>query len=280
MENHPADAFAEAAASGPAPAHPGGARHAAGRSHARRPRRARLSPLTVVGELLLVSGLAVLGYFGWQYVNTQLVVPQKQQQLAAQESAKWAAEADPEARWNGKIPVAAEPAMGEVFAVLYVPAMGKNYAYRVAEGTDRATVLDLSDKGVGHYEKTQMPGARGNFAIAAHRSGPWVTPFREIMRLRVGDPLYLETEDGWYTYRFRSQEYVLPTETDVLDPFPRVGGEPGKDRILTLTTCHPKEDGTAERAITYAVFDDFRPRSEGAPQALREVDSNVAKGRV
>ncbi|MBN9613042.1 MAG: class E sortase, partial [Actinobacteria bacterium] len=184
--------------------------------------------------------------------------------------------ADPETHWNGKIPVAAPPAEGEVFGVLYIPAMGKNYAYRVAGGTDRATVLDLSDKGVGHYDKTQMPGAIGNFAVAAHRSGPWVTPFREIMQLRVGDPIYLETKDGWYTYRFRSQEYVLPTETDVLDPFPRVSGQPGKDRIMTLTTCHPKEDGTAERAITYAVLDDFRPRSEGAPESLAEVNSNVA----
>lgn len=240
-------------------------------------RRARLSPLSVIGELLLVSGLAVLGFFAWQTVNTQLVVPGKQQQLAAEQSTRWESQAKPDVKWNGKVPVAAKHADGEVFAVLYVPAMGKNYAYRVAEGTDRTTVLDVADKGVGHYDRTALPGARGNLALAAHRSGPWITPFREVMELRVGDPLYLETKDGWYTYRFRSIEYVLPEETDVLDPFPRLQGEAGKDRIMTLTTCHPKQDGTVERAITYAVFDRFQPRSYGPPEALAAVDSNVAK---
>ena len=240
-------------------------------------RRARLSPLTVIGELLLVSGLAVLGFFAWQTVNTQFVVPGKQQQLAAEQSSQWQARAEPGKKWNGKVPVTEKHPAGEIFAVLYVPAMGENYAYRVAEGTDRATVLDAAEKGVGHYDRTALPGARGNLALAAHRSGPWITPFREVMELRVGDPLYLETEDGWYTYRFRSLEYVLPEETDVLDPFPRLQGEAGKDRIMTLTTCHPKQDGTVERAIAYAVFDSFQPRSYGPPEALAAVDSNVAK---
>jgi len=102
-------------------------------------------------------------------------------------------------------------------------------------------------------------------------------PFREVMELRLGDPLYLETADGWYTYRFRSLEYVLPSETDVLNPFPRMTVEAGDDRILTLTTCHPKANGTEERAIAYAVLDDFRPRSEGPPKSLVEADSNVAR---
>lgn len=253
-------------------AQPEGPRHAGRSAHARPRRRKPLSPFTVLGELLLVAGLAVFGFFGWQTVNTQIVVPGKQQALATEQSARWDAEVDPEKKWDGRIPVAEQAAPGEVFAVLYVPAMGENYAYRVAEGVDRASVLDRSDKGIGRYPGTQLPGAHGNLAMAAHRSGPWVTPFREVMDLHIGDPLYLETKDGWYTYRFRSLEYVLPDETDVLDPFPRVAGEPGKDRILTLTTCHPKQDGTAERAIAYAVFDDFRPRSDGPPKSLVEAE--------
>lgn len=248
--------------------------------HAGRRGRAPLSPLTVVGELLFVGGLVVFGYFGWQQFQTEVVVTSKQQTLAAQDSARWAAAAaaaadeDPEP-WDGEVPVTAAVQPAEVFAVLYVPSFGKNYANRVGETTDWWTVLNLDSKGVGHYEQTQMPGEPGNFALAGHRSGPLINSFREVMNLRVGEPMYVETQDGWYTYRFRSIEYVLPTEVDVLNPFPRLEGEPGTDRIMTLTTCHPKSAGSDERAIAYAVFEGYQPRSEGPPEALAAVNSDV-----
>lgn len=245
---------------------------------ARRRRRARLSPLTVIGELLFVSGLAIVGYFGWQYFQTEVVVTGKQQELSAQDSARWqASAAEQSGPWNGEVPVAARVAPAEVFGVLYVPAFGADYANRIGETTDWWTVLNLDEKGIGHYEQTQMPGEPGNFAIAGHRSGPLINSFREMMNLRVGDQMYVETAEGWYTYRFRSIEYVLPSEVDVLNPFPRLEGTPGEDQILTLTTCHPKEAGSDERAIAYAVFEGFQPRSDGPPESLAEVNTNVGK---
>jgi sortase A len=242
-------------------------------------RRARLSPLTVIGELLFVSGLAIVGYFGWQYLNTEVVVVGKQQELSSQDSARWeeAASAEPQEPWDGVVPVVPPVQPAEVFGVLYVPAFGSSYANRMAETTDWWTVLNLDEKGIGHYENTQMPGEPGNFAVAGHRSGPLINSFREVMNLRLGDQLYIETELGWYTYRFRSIEYVLPSEVDVLNPFPRLEGTPGQDQILTLTTCHPKEAGSDERAIAYAVFEGFQPRSEGPPASLAEINPNVGK---
>ncbi len=234
-------------------------------------RRRRLSPLTVIGELLMVAGLAVVGYLGWQYWNTEVVVTAKQVELSSEDSARWnaAAAADP-TPWDGEIPVVPRSGPAEVFGVLYVPAFGASYANRVAETTDWWTVLNLDEKGIGHYEDTQMPGEIGNVALAGHRSGPLINSFREAMELRLGDALFLETPEGWYTYRFRSVEYVLPTEVDVLHPFPRVEGVPGTDRILTLTTCHPKEAGSDERAIVYAVFESYQPLSDGPPAELLE----------
>lgn len=173
------------------------------------------------------------------------------------------------------IPVPAKPAASEVFAVLRVPAFGTTYANQVAETTDWWTVLNLDDKGIGHYETTQMPGEPGNFAMAGHRSGPLINSFREIMNLRVGDPMFVETADGWYTYRFRSIEYVLPEETDVLNPFPRLEGEVGVDQIVTLTTCHPKLSGSDERAIAYGVFEGFQPRADGPPAELLELNPTM-----
>ncbi|MCW2289355.1 sortase A [Leucobacter luti] len=235
-----------------------------------RRRRARLSPLTVLGELLLVAGIGVLGYIVWQPWHTGVTVTAKQTDLSAQTSAQWDAEAQP-LQTEG-VPVTAVPEKSEVFATLHAPAFGTTYANRIGETTDWWTVLNLDEKGIGHYETTQMPGEPGNFALAGHRSGPLINSFREVMNLRVGDPLFIETADGWYTYRFRSIEYVLPTETDVLNPFPRLEGQPGVDQIMTLTTCHPKWAGSDERAIAYSVFEGFQPRSDGPPAELLELN--------
>ena len=241
-----------------------------------RVRRARLSPLTVIGELLLVSGLAVFGYIVWQPWHTGVTVTAKQTALSADLSAQWAADA-PQEPWDGVVPVTATPAAAEDFAVLHAPAFGTTYANKVAETTDWWTVLNLDDKGIGHYEMTQMPGEPGNFALAGHRSGPLINSFREVMNLRIGDPLFVETADGWYTYRFRSIEYVLPDEVDVLNPFPRLEGTAGEDQILTLTTCHPRMAGSDERAIAYSVFEGFQPHSEGRPAELIELNPTMAE---
>ena len=239
-----------------------------------RVRRARLSPLTVIGELLLVAGLAVFGYIVWQPWHTGITVTAKQTELSASDSAKWDEET-PANEWDGVVPVATAPAASEVFAVLHVPAFGTTYANRVAETTDWWTVLNLDEKGIGHYEMTQMPGEPGNFVLAGHRSGPLINSFREVMNLRVGDPLFVETADGWYTYRYRSTEYVLPDEVDVLNPFPRLEAAVGDDQILTLTTCHPKLAGSDERAIAYSVFEGFQPRSAGPPAELVELNPTM-----
>lgn len=227
-----------------------------------------------MGELLLIGGLAVMGYIVWQPWHTGVGVTAKQTELSTKDSARWDSEASTEP-FDGVVPVPEAPPAGEVFAVLHVPSFGTTYANRVAETTDWDTVLNLDDKGIGHYETTQMPGEPGNFALAGHRSGPLINAFREVMNLRVGDPLFVETADGWYTYRFRSIEYVTPDEVDVLNPFPRLEGTPGEDQILTLTTCHPKLAGSAERAIAYSVYEGFQPRSAGAPEELRKLNPTL-----
>ena len=243
-------------------------------THGKRPkrRRARLSPLTVIGELLLLGGLGVLGYMVWQPWHTGVTVTAKQTEISAELSKKWDAEAASNPLQTDGIPVPPKPAPAESFAVLYAPSFGTSYANNIGETTDWWTVLNLDEKGIGHYETSQMPGQPGNFALAGHRSGPLINSFREVMNLRVGDPLFIETKDGWYIYRFRDIEYVLPSETDVLNPFPRLEGEPGVDQIMTFTTCHPKWAGSDERAIAYSVFEGFQPRSEGIPKELLELN--------
>jgi sortase A len=251
-----------------------------GRHLTRRRARAKLSPLTVLGELLFVSGLVIVGYLLWQPWYTGVIVTGEQRSLAAETSEALRA-SQPEAaseQAGGDIPIASTVAANEVFGNMYVPAFGDSFVNRLAEGTSRTEVLNVSEKGIGRYETTQMPGEPGNFAVAAHRSGPRTTPFKEVMNFRVGDPVFVETAEGWYTYRFRSLEYVWPDEVDVLAPFPRLDGVPGVDQILTLTTCHPKDFGADERVIAYAVLDDFQPASMGPPAELLE--SHAGLGEV
>ena len=243
----------------------------------RKRRRARLSPLTVIGELLLIGGLATLGYLIWQPWYTTTVVAGQNAAIADELSATWREAPAPAPEDPTVIPVTAVPAEGEAFGVLRVPAFGRDFAFRLAEGTSMPQVLDNPELGIGRYSDTQMPGqAGGNVGFAAHRSGPATTPFRDIMNLRIGDPLFIETADGWYTYRFRSIEYVWPSAGEVLSPFPWLGGVAGQDQILTLTTCHPKLSGNAERAISYAVLESFQPSAEGIPAEFTELTTQGA----
>ena len=99
-------------------------------------------------------------------------------------------------------------ANAEAFAVMYVPRFGDDSQRTIAEGIG-LDVLNSVDLGVGHYPGTQAPGEVGNFAIASHRSA-YGGGMHEIEQLQLGDAIYVQTKDGWYTYRFRDLEYVTP----------------------------------------------------------------------
>jgi sortase A len=163
------------------------------------------------------------------------------------------------------------PSTGANFAILYVPRFGADFKRTVAEGVDPTTVLNKG--GAGHYEDTQMPGEVGNFAVAAHRDG-WGSAFIKINELQIGDPIYVETQDGWYTYRYRDTEYVTPYGVGVIDPVPQVEGATAVDRLITLTSCNPLYIAS-ERIIAYGAFESWQPRSAGPPA---EIASAVGSG--
>lgn len=246
----------------------------------RRRRRARLSPLTVIGELLILGGLGVFGYIVWQPWHSAVVVVGQQLELTTANTEAWDAQAEELPPYDGTVPIPMRPGIGEPFGQLHVPAFGTTFANNIGEGTGWWETLNYESMGIGHYPTSVMPGEVGNVAMAAHRSGGFPTPFREIMNLRVGDPIFFESAEGWYTYRFRSLEYVLPTAGEVLNPFPYIEGSTGDDQVLTLTTCHPKAWGSDERAIAYAIFDGFQPRVDGPPAELIELNPAIIEGNA
>ena len=220
----------------------------------------------------------MLLFIGWQNVFNSWVLNGQQDGAAAELGKQWlessapqtGAAASPGGAGGGaasvgpdaRIPVESEPGNGQTIAVMYVPRFGTNWKRTIREGTG-LDVLNSAAAGIGHYRSTAMPGAVGNFAIAAHDTG-YGSSFLHMQNLRLGDKVYIQTRDGFYTYAFRNYEYVQPTEVSVLEPVPRKQDAQASDRILTMTTCNPPYH-TVERLISYAVLESF---SKTPPAAI------------
>ena len=257
-----------------------------------RKRRPRLNVVGIFGELLITAGVLVLAFLGWQLWWNDMVMAGQQSTAAAEMSQAWIDDdlssrdqtsAAPSATDAGEAapvdfgdPVVGEaPATAESFAVLYVPRFGADYHRSVAEGVGN-DVLNSSRSGIGHYPDTQMPGEVGNFAVAAHRSANG-GGMHLINELQLGDAIYVQTADGYYTYRFRDLEYVAPTEVDVIAPVPHNPDATPADRLITLTSCNPLLS-TAERIIAYGVLEAWQPTSAGPPAEVAPVVNAQAQG--
>lgn len=249
------------------------------RERRRRPRR-RTSVIGVLGELLVTAGVVVLLYVGWQLWLGDIIYGAEAKAESEALSQQWDQqfEGDPEPTPTAPLDegqpataapvVMPEPADTQDFAIMRVPRFGSDFAYTTAGGVTRSGTLDKNK--IGHYPGTAMPGQPGNFAVAAHRYGGYGAPFMAIDRLRIGDAIVVETPDGWYTYRFRSLEYVTPDEVEVLLPVPKMKDVPAGTAYITMTSCSPMYS-TAERIVAYGVFESFTPRSAGEPESLQAV---------
>lgn len=188
---------------------------------------------------------------------------QWQDDYLAQPGATAAPEAAPTTTDPVILPEAAD---AQIFGTMLIPRFGADYNVSIAGGVTRSGTLDPI--GIGHYPGTRMPGEVGNFAVAAHRT-TWGKPFNRIADLHIGDAIVIETPDGWYTYRFRTLEYVQPSAVEVLLPVPQVEGAPADQRYMTMTSCSPMY-AMSERIVAYSVFESFTPRASGPPESLTE----------
>ena len=233
----------------------------------------------VIGEVLITVGVVALLYVAWQLWIGDLIYASERAAEARSISQQWQQEYEAAQREQPSpeptdtappvtidIPVLPEAADGEIFGTMYVPRFGTDYAMPIAGGVTRPRTLDPI--GIGHYDGTPMPGGEGNVALAGHRT-TFGKPFNQIANLRMGDAIVIETQDGWYTYRFRTLEYVTPDAGDVLLPVPQQPGVAANGSYLTMTSCSPMYAMT-ERIIAYSVFEEFTPRADGPPASLTE----------
>ncbi|WP_432943059.1 class E sortase [Kribbella sp. CA-253562] len=200
------------------------------------------------GVLLLLAGLGLLGWVGWQYVGTGITANHTMDQL----------EQDLRDRWKTPPGPGAEPRTGTAITLLRIPKFGADWEKPVVEGVGK----DELARGLGHYPQTQLPGQPGNFAIAGHRVTHG-SPFRKLLELERGDQVIVETADAVYTYELDGSPKdltVKPADTWVLDPVPGKPGASPTRPMLTLTTCQDLFH-SPDRSVAFAHLVRTDPKS-------------------
>lgn len=153
--------------------------------------------------------------------------------------------------------------LGGGMALIRIPRLGKDYRYVVVEGVGPA---DLR-KGPGHYPGSAMPGQIGNFVVSGHRT-TYSAPFNRIGELRRGDRILIDTRRRQFVYQVTGRQIVEPDDVEVIAPVPNHPRRRPTERLITLTTCHPKYSA-AERLIVHGRLVETRERvaAPTSPQA-------------
>jgi sortase A len=193
-------------------------------------RRARPSGgrrvIRAIGVLMVLAGLGFIGYFAWQYWGTNYVAKQKQAEIKQLIVEDWDKGID-----------------GNAIGLLRVPRFGDDYEVPIVKGGDLLGAKGdrALAEGVAWFQPGAKPGEIGNFAVAGHR----VThgePFRDFLKLREGDKVFVETRRKVYTYVLRNDGNAITVDfttswplADVPDPNQQ--GEKATEPVLTMLTC-------------------------------------------
>ncbi|MBV4417849.1 class D sortase [Clostridium tyrobutyricum] len=176
--------------------------------------------IKIISTVLIVSGIALLLYtFGAKYLT---VLRQNNMVKNYEQEIKKYRKPSP-ANYHAKI--TNTPSTDGTIGILVIPKI--DLKVTIGEGTDMRTLKYA----VGHFKNTAMPGQKGNFALAGHRSYTYGQYFNRLGELKNGDEIYVETINKNYKYTIYSIKVVLPNQIEVLNPT--------KDSTITLVTCTP-----------------------------------------
>ncbi|MCW2667657.1 MAG: hypothetical protein JWN57_2619 [Frankiales bacterium] len=193
-----------------------------------------------IGELLITIGLIGLLFCVYELEVTSLYTDRQQAALRDELARSWA---EPTAVPGHAVPPAAI-GIGAALAVVRAPRLGADWRQVVLEGI---SVADLK-RGPGHDPGTALPGQIGNVVVSGHRT-TYGAPFENLDRLVPGDPIVVETRDSWFTYRVTGTLIVRPDQIEVTAAVPGRPGVAPAQRLLTLTTCHPKYSARARLVV-------------------------------
>jgi sortase A len=221
-----------------------------------------------VGQTLITLGLVVLLFVVYEVWITNIFAAREQSKVASALRHEWA-----EGGGDPLLPLPGESdptiPLGTGIGVLYIPRLGQDFHFTIVEGSNVPTDGEL-EKGPAHYHRTALPGAVGNFAVAGHRVGKG-EPFLNIDKLRAGDSIIVETKSWWYVYKVKGspagsnpqnskdadgipgREIVSASDGNVLLPVPDHPDAKATERLMTMTTCHPKFTAS-HRMIVYSAL--------------------------
>ena len=182
------------------------------------------------GEVLITLGIVVLLFVTYELVVTDWFSAEKQAKAEATLDDRWA---EPQRQLH------LDPADGEAFARLYIPAFGPDYRFTVQEGVGAAAL----EVGPGHYKGTAWPGEPGNFAVAGHRVGKGA-PFNDLDLLNSCDALVVETASDFFVYRMLPKPEELDGWAEGRGRDPKCAGVP------TLRDVPDYEETVGRRIVT------------------------------
>ena len=139
-----------------------------------------------------------------------------------------------------------EVELGEAMAAMWFERDGERIVNDDLLFVVSGSTLELLKAGPGHYPLSDRPGGEGNLAIAGHRT-TYGAPFWSVNELAEGDTIHVVDRQGReWTYAYREQRIVAPTDVWVVGEDPLGDGAP----TITLTTCHPR-GSAAQRLIVF-----------------------------
>lgn len=103
----------------------------------------------------------------------------------------------------------------------------------IVRGTDADDLLE----GAGTVLEDRLPGQKGNFVLAGHRSWTFGRHFNRLGELKIGDLIEIDTTAGTYRYKVIETRIVMPDDVSVLE-------EDADTSRLTLITCDPIRKAT------------------------------------
>lgn len=197
-----------------------------------------------IGNLLIVIGIVLVSYFGYQYISFEKsqdkTLAEAQQYIESNDTIKTSDSRSKSKSNQNNVSnndyETFDADYKEAFGTLRIPKLEKTIG--IVEGADE----DALSKGVGHMSQTVFPGQGEQIVLSGHRD----TVFRNFGELATGDSFIVNMPYGKYEYEIRYTEIVPEDDTSVV-------GKMGEE-VLVVSTCYPFHmvGSAPERFVAYA----------------------------
>ena len=188
--------------------------------------RGKLSLVTVISLGFMLLGLGIIywsicGIWSQTHYSNQESIPPKKTIKKIAENAIVKSETSNPVPPADKNLYPVQPVQGDNIGSLTIPALNRKLT--MVQGTGEKELTE----GVGHFTQSILPGEKDNCVISGHRE----TTFRQLNKLKIGNPLIVQTSAGTFTYEVSGTRIVHKDDKTVIVPT--------KNAVLTLTTCYP-----------------------------------------